>query len=155
MPQPIPGQGATGIVPPSQLNQFPQWGVGGGSPGSAAGWNVQEAHNALEKQSLIQQGYLVWFTSEADAKAFISEESSTFGSGNVPGLTGLAAIGDFFARLTEANTWLRVGEFVAGGLILYVGLKAIVTPEGQNVGRRTLAHTAKTTAKVLGTVVGA
>lgn len=39
-------------------------------------------------------------------------------------LTGLNAIGDFFQRLSQASTWIRVGEFAAGGILLYIGLKA-------------------------------
>jgi len=39
--------------------------------------------------------------------------------------TGLAAIGDFFARLTEASTWERVGLGVAGVLLLGIGLASI------------------------------
>lgn len=130
-------------------NTFPQWGAGGGNAGSAAGWNVKEATNALQKQALIQQGYYNWFVSESAAKTFISSESSAYGSGQAPGLTGLAAIGDFFARLTEASTWIRVGEFVGGGLILYVGLKAVVAPEGANVGARTVKQTATSATRKL------
>lgn len=37
-------------------------------------------------------------------------------------LTGLAAIGDFFSRLTEADTWIRVGKVLAGGVLLIIGL---------------------------------
>lgn len=39
-------------------------------------------------------------------------------------LGGLNAIGDFFNRLTQPNTWLRVGEFAAGALLVYIGLTA-------------------------------
>lgn len=44
-------------------------------------------------------------------------------AGPAGGLLGaLGSIGDFFGRLTQANTWLRIGEAIlAGGLIL-VGL---------------------------------
>jgi hypothetical protein len=42
---------------------------------------------------------------------------------------GIDAIGSFFNRLTEANTWIRVGEFVIGGIIVYVGLKAMFPSE--------------------------
>lgn len=45
--------------------------------------------------------------------------------GSAPGLGGIAAIGDFFARLTEPNTWVRIGEFVAGVILIYVGVKAM------------------------------
>lgn len=57
-------------------------------------------------------------------------------------LSGINAIGDFFNRLTQAQTWIRVGEVVAGGLLLYLGLKAVVTPAGANVGKQTVKQTA-------------
>lgn len=37
-------------------------------------------------------------------------------------LSGLAAIGDFFSRLTDATTWIRVGKVLVGGVLLIVGL---------------------------------
>jgi hypothetical protein len=39
-----------------------------------------------------------------------------------PVLTGLAAIGDFFQRLTQGNTWLRIGEGLLGIILIAVGL---------------------------------
>src|SRR5215469_7410918 len=36
--------------------------------------------------------------------------------------TGLAAIGDFFARLTEGNTWIRIGEALLGIVLMAVGV---------------------------------
>jgi hypothetical protein len=44
---------------------------------------------------------------------------------------------DFFHRLTEASTWIRVGEFVVGGMLIYVGLKALLTPGQQSAIRST------------------
>jgi hypothetical protein len=43
------------------------------------------------------------------------------------GLTGLAAIGDFFSRLSNPNTWARVGEVAIGGLLLGIGVYALVS----------------------------
>jgi hypothetical protein len=37
-------------------------------------------------------------------------------------LSGLSAIGDFFSRLTEASTWLRIAEAVLGIGLIIVGL---------------------------------
>lgn len=37
-------------------------------------------------------------------------------------LTGLAAIGDFFQRLTQANTWVRLAKVIIGGSLLIFGL---------------------------------
>lgn len=41
----------------------------------------------------------------------------------VGNLTGVNAIGDFFTRLERPELWVRVGEVVAGFLLLYVGAK--------------------------------
>src|SRR6267154_967236 len=45
--------------------------------------------------------------------------------GNAGSLTGVDAIGAFFNRLTNKNTWLRVAEFGVGGMMLYVASKAM------------------------------
>jgi hypothetical protein len=60
----------------------------------------------------------------------------------VPGLSGLAAIGDFFSRLSQPNTWARVGEVLIGSMVLGVGVYALVknTEAGQamrKTGRKT------------------
>jgi hypothetical protein len=114
--------GAPGTVAPTA--GYPQYGVGGGTPGSSAGWNVIVAHNELEKASDEANGYLQWFGTNAAAKAFISSESSEAGSGGNP-LSGVDAIGDFFHRLTEKSTWTRVGEVAVGGILLYAGVRAL------------------------------
>lgn len=49
-------------------------------------------------------------------------------------LSGVNAIGDFFNRLTQPNTWVRVGEVVAGVLLLYLGLSA--TMRGTEAGKQ-------------------
>jgi len=35
---------------------------------------------------------------------------------------GLSQVGTFFASLGQANTWIRAGKFVIGGLLLVIGL---------------------------------
>ena len=37
-------------------------------------------------------------------------------------LSGIAAVGDFFQRLTQANTWIRIGEVIIGVLLVAVGV---------------------------------
>jgi hypothetical protein len=68
-------------------------------------------------------------------------------------IPGVKDIGDFFRRLTEGSTWVRVGEVAAGMLLLYIGLKAAVTPGGVPVASRGVKQTAgsiirKTPARV-------
>jgi|ERR1700689_1651763 hypothetical protein len=33
-------------------------------------------------------------------------------------------VADFITRLSNKNTWIRIGEFAVGAILLYVGLKA-------------------------------
>jgi hypothetical protein len=48
------------------------------------------------------------------------------GNVNIPApLGGLAAIGDFFQRLTQAHTWERIGEVVLGLILIAVGVAKI------------------------------
>lgn len=61
---------------------------------------------------------------------------------------GLSDIGDFFHRLTEKETWTRVAEVGIGVILLYVGLKAVTTPSGQQVAKQTVKKTAKNTASL-------
>jgi hypothetical protein len=121
MPQPV---GPIGV---GSNAGYPQYGVGGGTPGSSAGWKTVKASNLLQKQNFMNQGYLVWFPTAAAANSFISSESSTYSSGTGPAnpLAGVADIGDFFHRLTESATWVRVGEVGLGVILLYAGVKAL------------------------------
>jgi hypothetical protein len=56
----------------------------------------------------------------------ISKGAGSAAGSAIGNLTGVNAIGDFFARLTEPNTWVRVGEVLAGVLLVYLGLSASV-----------------------------
>lgn len=38
--------------------------------------------------------------------------------------SGIGNTADFLTRLSDKNTWIRVGEFAVGGILIYVGLKA-------------------------------
>jgi hypothetical protein len=136
---------APGIVTPT--SGYPEYGVGGGTPGNSAGWNIKVANNAAEKMSLAGQGYLIWFTTRSAAQNFVSSESSTFGSGNPPNpLAGVADIGDFFHRLTEGSTWTRVGEVILGGILIYAGVRAL-SSGGSSVASKPITRPAKKITK--------
>lgn len=120
---PAPPGGIPGVAPPTAA--FPQYGAGGGTPGSSAGWKVVTAKNTLEKQNFINQGILVWFTTKAAADTFVSAQSNSLSNPDPTGLGGLADVGDFFHRLTEKSTWVRVGEVALGGILLYAGVRAL------------------------------
>jgi hypothetical protein len=85
------------------------------------------------------------FTSMADAKAFIahdtgSKDTSITGqignaTGPIPNLlspfTGIAAVGAFFNKLSEANTWLRIGEAFLGVVLIAIALGKLTGMEDQ------------------------
>lgn len=50
---------------------------------------------------------------------------------DVPVLGGINAVGDFFSRLSERNTWLRVLEVAIGAVLLYVSVKAMFPTVGE------------------------
>jgi hypothetical protein len=49
-------------------------------------------------------------------------------------LNYLKDIGGFFNALTQAHTWIRVAEFAVGGMLLYIGIRAMVSPRGTVFG---------------------
>jgi hypothetical protein len=76
--------------------------------------------------------------------------------GKIPGapsitnpLGGIAAIGDFFNRLTQPNTWIRVGEVVAGLLLVWVGFNAITRDTAVGKGIQSAKRGATKVAKVI------
>jgi hypothetical protein len=81
-------------------------------PGSDTG--VQAAAEAKKE---FPAGKAPSFTPVTPAKVVAGAASETGIS-----LTGINAVGDFFARLTEANTWERIGEVLLGAILIAVGL---------------------------------
>lgn len=77
------------------------------------------------------------YASRAAAEAAANSPGGGFPGANIPGnpgqaigqavsgFTGLNAIGDFANRLTQANTWIRVGEFIAGAILVVIALNAM------------------------------
>lgn len=69
------------------------------------------------------------FPTFAAAQQFAGSQTGSAASGDIAKaaqapLSGINAVGDFFQRLTQPATWIRVAEFLAGGLLLYLGASA-------------------------------
>jgi hypothetical protein len=109
---------------------FPQWGVKqttATTTGSGAGdYTTLEATTAAEKQTDIDNGYDVWFSSAAAASSYISSESSSL-NGNISSVvsTPLQEAESIWGTLTSANLWIRIAKVLAGGVMLLVGLAHI------------------------------
>jgi hypothetical protein len=76
-------------------------------------------------------------------------------SGNIPGsptlsnpLGGINAIGDFFNRLTQPNTWIRVGEVAAGILLVYLGLSATMRGTEAQRAVQSVKHAGKKAVEI-------
>jgi hypothetical protein len=123
---------------------LPSWAFKSSDPGDAwvvdIGGIVRPITNELSR---VSAAALFMFDTEAhanDAKAYFGNEALVEGvsvgmvSGTLAGagigspsnpiapFSGVDAIGAFFNRLTEGNTWLRIGEAVLGIILVAVAL---------------------------------
>lgn len=130
---------APGVATPS--DGYPQYGVGGGTPGQAAGWKTVTAHNAQQKDKLTGQGYFVWFSSKGAADNFVSSQSSAFGSGSGGPFAGVAdiaaalakigaAVAWFFDEIANVHLWASVMWILAGTIALFVGVYLWLRTQG-------------------------
>jgi hypothetical protein len=125
---------------------------------------IQRQSNPLLAASLRGSGWMGpynWTTAQAQVKGLKAGIGAatpgglpTVGpGGNIANpfsnLGGINAIGDFFNRLTQPNTWVRVGEVAAGLLLLYLGLSASM--RGTEAQKQ--FNTAKRTGKKIAAVV--
>jgi hypothetical protein len=89
---------------------------------------------------ISQTGSVVGNTATAAAKA---GEKATYSDP----LDYLQNIGDFFNRLTQPQTYVRIAEGLVGILLVYVAIKAVVTPGGVPVASRKAGSTFKDAGK--------
>jgi hypothetical protein len=111
-----------------------------GGIGLGAGWHQlpipstdTEAQAAAEAVKLYPTGT----APTTSVKTQVSNEASQQLTGSATGLSGLASIGDFFGRLTQGSTWIRVLEMVLGVGLVLVGLAHAAggTPAGRAAKR--------------------
>lgn len=87
------------------LGHLAELGHAGGSGG-----NFHESHPGAGPEGLIEPGI--------------------GGELNLPSIPNpLEAIGNFFSLLTSGETWLRIGEVLAGVILLFLGLKNLTGAE--------------------------
>jgi hypothetical protein len=95
-------------------------------------WFVQPETGTIQRQTnpVLAAGLAVlWvgFSTEADAKAFASGNVvSTVKNDAGAAESAASAVPDFLSRLTSANLWIRVGEVIAGLILLGIGLNAML-----------------------------
>jgi hypothetical protein len=69
------------------------------------------------------------------------------GTGGGSGTGTLGDIGDFFHRLSEKQTWVRVGEVALGGILLYIGVHATAQGSAAKSASKSVTRPVKKAAK--------
>jgi hypothetical protein len=139
--------GCKGLAGPGA--PFPQWTVVASAVAGGTTGVVGKVTNPLEKALVETTAFpsrVYFFTSQQAAQNCVNASggavspplqgvasggqgaTNTVTGAGVTGLDWLKFIADFFHRLTEPQTWVRVAEFAVGGMLIYVGIKATVAP---------------------------
>jgi hypothetical protein len=63
--------------------------------------------------------------------------------------TPIASVGDFFHRLTEKETWIRVGEVALGGILVYAGVRALSSGTAVSSAAKSVTKPAKKATKTV------
>lgn len=92
------------------------------------------------------------FTTQSQAQDWVNSANAAGNSPgsavgaavNAAGLNPLSGLSDISHRLTEASTWIRVAEVLAGFMLIYVGAKALF-PTTVNAISAPIKDTAKGT----------
>jgi len=140
------------------VSAYPQYYVINATPYDTGVVNNEGTKLALEAENWPTS--VIFFTTATAANNYsvqhggIGTKGPTYKSsqvGNAVQSTAAKATGnidDLINFFQSGSLWTRIGEALAGFILLYVGLKAAVTPNGQQPARRTIKDTAKTIAKV-------
>lgn len=105
-----------------------------------AGWhelNISGSATKAQAQAEAVKEFPKGTAPTTSVKTGVSNAVSQEATGSATGLAGLASIGDFFGRLTEANTWIRVLELILGVGLVIVGMAHAAggTPAGRAAKR--------------------
>lgn len=95
-------------------------------------WDQAQTVLALGKQVSQQNGPATPTSTGGTISQTGADIKSTAQAAANP-LAGLASIGDFFGRLTQASTWIRVAEVLLGSALIIVSLAKLAA--GTPVGR--------------------
>jgi hypothetical protein len=111
-----------------------------GDIGLGAGWHqlpIPSTDTGVQAAAEAVKLYPGGTAPTTSVKTQASNAASQALTGSATGLSGLSAIGDFFGRLTQANTWIRVLEMILGVGLVIVGMAhaAAGTPAGRAAKR--------------------
>jgi hypothetical protein len=103
-----------------------------------AGWQGPMTYN----QALVIEG-----TVPAPLKD-VNQAVTSVGADALSTTSALGEVGDFFHRITEGQTWVRVGEVALGGILLYAGIRALASgsPAVGSGARKTVTKPVRKTA---------
>lgn len=99
-----------------------------GYPTAAEAQAKPNSVNALEKTQVN-----AWIIAANDITGNPAKDAGHAAAAAAGSVPGLSAIGDFFGRLAQASTWIRVAEVILGAGLIIVSLARLAagTPVGQ------------------------
>lgn len=103
-------------------------------PNSVGWWQVVTVNAAIDDANNAR-----------DVASAPGNAAKAIANAAIPGAGNISA--DVINWFRQPALWTRLGEILAGVVILYVGLKAVATPGSEPVVRRTVKDTAKTVVK--------
>ena len=118
-----PPQGDYWAVPEGTIGNLVNLFTAGGS---YAEWHVVQ--DSKKPNAAALGPYDTYNAAEAVAQGFNKNPKSP--AQNVANAIGLGGTTGLANKLQEPNLWVRVGEFVIGGMILYLGIKGLSAPAG-------------------------
>ena len=112
-------------------------------------WIVVDQLSVLvNTPGLIGQAGVSGITGAAGGAAAIPKALPSISPNNIPGFSGLNAIGNLANKLSEKNFWIRVGEGVVALILLDIGLKSLTGTSVIETTAKTAKKGAKTAALV-------
>jgi hypothetical protein len=134
-----PPQGDYWAVPEGTIGNLVNLFTAGGS---YAQWHVVQDTKQPNKAAIGP--YNTYAEANTVAQGFNKNPASP--AQNAANAVGLGGTTELANKLQDPNLWVRVGEFLIGGMILYLGIKGLSAPAGQAVAApvKKAASTAKT-----------
>jgi hypothetical protein len=123
---PSSGNGDYWAVPEGLVGNVVNWLSAGGS---FAQWHVVQ--DVKKPNNAALGPYDTYAEANTVAQDFNKNPASP--AQNAADAIGLGGTTGLANKLQEPNLWVRVGEFLIGGMILYLGIKGLSAPAGQAV----------------------